>query len=265
MGLEIKNKLNHLLSIWPDRTLMTSRFLSHLNYSYQLIQKYAKSGWIRKVGQGAYTKLNDVIQWPGGVAALQQQLNLPVHVGGITALELHGLAHFLSMENLTKSSTNLYNTTFSKKPLPKWFLEFFPNCIYRQHHLFQNEMGLEEKQVDGITITISSPERAILEVLTLIPYDFDYAHAYQLCENLQLLRPNLMQQLLQQCTSVKVKRLFLYFADTHQLPLFSHLEFQSIALGKGKRTIGKGGHFIAKYQIAVPMMEIGEVGIEDDV
>ena len=94
---------------------------------------------------------------------------------------------------------------------------------------------------------------------------FNYHYAYELSENLQLLRPQLMQELLQKCLSVKVKRLFLYFAETHQLPCFPHLDRKTIELGKGKRLIPPGGHFIADYQISVPKQEIelgGEISEE---
>tara|TARA_B100000989_G_scaffold236433_2_gene183266 strand:+ start:22483 stop:22647 length:165 start_codon:yes stop_codon:yes gene_type:complete len=40
--------------------------------------------------------------------------------------------------------------------------------------------------------------------------------------------------------------------DDHQLPCFKHIDQSKINLGIGKRTIGKGGHYIKKYMLAVP-------------
>ncbi|QLH42448.1 MAG: type IV toxin-antitoxin system AbiEi family antitoxin domain-containing protein [Coxiellaceae bacterium] len=255
------NKIKQLLSKWPYGVVLTSYWLTKHGYYKQLIKKYCDSGWIRKVGQGAYLKIGEQLQWPGAVYALQKELNLPMHVGSITALELHGLAQNVAF-NETKSPFYLFNTTAHKKPLPKWFSEAFPECIYIQRHLFKRNENLESRKVDNVTIDIASPEQAILELLALVPQKFDYAHAHDLVENLRLLRPQITRTLLQQCLSIKVKRLFLYLAEKHHLPCFTHLNIKSLDLGKGKRKIGQGGHYIAKYQISVPILrEKEEEGI----
>lgn len=252
MSIENRQKINHLLSNWPDGVVYTSRWLTAHGYSLQLIKRYELSGWIRRLGQGAYLKLSDKAKLSGAVYSLQEQLRLLIHIGGVSALELSGLAQYIPIHDPSKYFKTLYNTTKVNSKLPKWFKEAFPNCNYRHYYLFENEIGLEERKVDGINIMVSSPERAILEVLALIPDKFEFYHAFELCENLQLLRPELVQGLLQECVSVKVKRLFLYFADVHNLPCFSHLDINSINLGKGKRSIVSGGHFVSKYQIVVP-------------
>ena len=42
-------------------------------------------------------RAGDRVDWIGGVYALQQQLRLPIHIGGKTALEMQGYAHFLPL------------------------------------------------------------------------------------------------------------------------------------------------------------------------
>ncbi len=101
-----------------------------------------------------------------------------------------------------------------------------------QKYLFDQEIGLDQKVVNNIELQVSSPERAILELLALVPQNFDYAHAYNLVENLQLVRPERLQQLLKCCLSIKTKRLFIYLAEKHQLPCFSHLNISELDLGK---------------------------------
>ena len=95
-------------------------------------------------------------------------------------------------------------------------------------------------------------------MLEFIPHAFDYEHAAHLIENLHFLRPVLLQKLLQQCTSIKVKRLFLYLAEKYQLPCFPHLDADQFDLSKGKRVIGKGGEYISTYQISVPKIATAE-------
>ena len=172
MSIYSKRKINILLNHWPSGVVMTSRWLSSNGYSFQLVRKYAESGWIKKIGYGAYTKLNDVPKWIGGLCALQDQLQLPIHIGGITAFEINGLGQYLSITGQGPKTIWLYNTTDKRFPLPKWFRLTFGHCLYRQYHLFEQEVGLEQKEIDGVTVMLASPERAILEILKLVPYDF---------------------------------------------------------------------------------------------
>jgi len=46
--------------------------------------------------------------------------------------------------------------------------------------------------------------------------------------------------------------LFLFLADFCNLPCFKQLDLKKINLGKGKRCIGTGGRYIAKYLISIP-------------
>ena len=67
-----------------------------------------------------------------------------------------------------------------------------------------------------------------------------------------LLRPKLMQSLLEQCASIKVRRLFLYLAERAALPVMRHLNLDRIDLGAGTRSIVPNGRYIAKYQLLLP-------------
>lgn len=52
-----------------------------------------------------------------------------------------------------------------------------------------------------------------MECLYLAPEKQQLLECYEMMEGLNNLRPNLVQQLLEACQSVKVKRLFLYMAE----------------------------------------------------
>jgi hypothetical protein len=108
------------------------------------------------------------------------------------------------------------------------------------------------KPIDGINVYLSSPERAALEVLYLVPNKQSFEEAFKLVETLSQLRPNLVQSLLEKCKSIKVKRLFLYLADKFQHPWLSRVDLSKVSLGHGNRVIGKGGNYDHKYQLSLP-------------
>jgi hypothetical protein len=73
-----------------------------------------------------------------------------------------------------------------------------------------------------------------------------------LMEGLSDLRPKQLQVLLGNCRSIKVKRLFFFFADRHQHAWLDKLDKGAVDLGKGKRALVKGGKLDPTYQITVP-------------
>ncbi|ACO31921.1 conserved domain protein [Acidobacterium capsulatum ATCC 51196] len=103
------------------------------------------------------------------------------------------------------------------------------------------------------TLTTSAPERAILEMLDELPRRESFHQVDVVMEGLANLRPQLLGKLLQECKSVKVKRLFLWYADRHGHAWFKHLDQSSVDLGKGKRQLVPQGHFDPRYQITLPM------------
>jgi hypothetical protein len=71
-------------------------------------------------------------------------------------------------------------------------------------------------------------------------------------EGLVNLSPRRLQKLLEDCKSVKVKRLFFFLADRHAHAWLKRTERGRIDLGKGKRMLVRGGKLDPKYQITVP-------------
>jgi hypothetical protein len=98
----------------------------------------------------------------------------------------------------------------------------------------------------------SSSERAILELLDEVPDRETFHQADVLFEGLRNLSPRKLQPLLQSCRSVKVKRLFMWFAERHEPPWLKALDRSGIDLGKGKRMLVKGGKLDSKFNITVP-------------
>ena len=245
-------KINKLLRHWPSGMVATSRWLEQQGISQQLTQRYQKSFWIDRIGHGAFIRYEDKVEWGGALFAVQKQLNLPIHAGGKTALQMLGFGHFLTLGR--KPSVALFGAPGKKLPL--WF-EAFRSKIdlhYFMVNLFSSTdpLGLTKKSMGAFEIILSTPERAIMEYLYLVPQEASFEEAGLLMEGLNALRPKLVQTLLEKCRSIKVKRLFLHLAEKKNLPWIKKVNTARLNLGKGKRSLIKGGHFDKKYQISVP-------------
>ncbi|MEI7748732.1 MAG: type IV toxin-antitoxin system AbiEi family antitoxin domain-containing protein, partial [Chlorobiaceae bacterium] len=75
---------------------------------------------------------------------------------------------------------------------------------------------------------------------------------YQIMEGLTTLRPQIVKDLLEQCRSIKVKRLFLYMAEKAGHEWYNRLDYAKLDLGKGARSIVKGGVYVEKYALNLP-------------
>ncbi len=104
----------------------------------------------------------------------------------------------------------------------------------------------------GLTLTMSTPERAILELLDEVPKREAFHQADVLMEGLRNLSRGGYQALLVDCKNVKVKRLFFRFADRHNHAWLHKIDRSAIDLGKGKRMLVRGGKLDPKYNITVP-------------
>lgn len=243
-------KLNRLMHNWPRGAVFTAKALKDHGIFKGDIAQYRKNKWLKAIGHGAYARVGDSPDWTGAVYALQHQLKLQVHVGGESALHMSGYGHFLPLSKMI-----VYLFSKSKTKLPKWFLEydwnvdirFMTNSLFNPFDFARTKLDIGAYEIWG-----ASPERAILEVLHLIPKQQDFRGGLLLLENLTTLRPKLLQSLLENCTSIKVKRLFFFLADYLNHPWFKKLSVSRINLGSGKREIIKNGKLDKKYKITVP-------------
>lgn len=249
MSVENRNKLKNLLLSWVDSSVATSKWLLSQGITPQLAKKYLEHGWLTAIGHGAYKKLNDAVSWQGGLHSLQAQLNLPVHLGGLSALSFHGVSHYV---RLGKEPLFLFTPT--EAHLPKWFCthDWGRSVNIVKTNFLPKEIGIKTYRDDNFELKYASVERAILELLYLAPKKIDLVECHQIMIGLQTLRPDLVQTLLEECHSVKVKRLFLYMADAARLPVMKHLNLEKIDLGKGERSIVSHGKYDSKYRLMLP-------------
>ncbi|MBW7909586.1 MAG: type IV toxin-antitoxin system AbiEi family antitoxin [Kiritimatiellae bacterium] len=251
------SKLNRVLTKLSPGVVATQAWLEKLGVYRQLTQRYVASGWIKKLGHGAFVRSGDSVDWLGAVYALQEQLNLRVHVAADTALQLKGLGHFLPLGG--KQVVHLFGDPGTA--LPSWFTRHSWNVQVRYHQprLFDNanDAGFGDIKHGPFPVRSSSPERSIFEVIYLATNNPSLEHAHELLSGLSTLRPDEIQALLHVCRSVRVKRYFLWSAETIGHAWFAKVNTRRVDLGSGKRQLFKGGVYDAKYRITVPPVKEG--------
>lgn len=238
-----------MLELHKPGTVALAKWLENLDISRELQKNYKKSGWLEKLGPGAYKRPADQVTWQGGLYAIQQQAKLKIHAGALTALSLQGQSHYFRV-----SSEEIFLFSTHKTILPQWFKAYGwgQKVQYIKTAFLPEDLGLNQYEVKNFSITISAPERAILECLYLAPAKLDLIECYHLMEGLSNLRPKLMQELLEKCSSVKVKRLVLLMASKAQHQWLTFIDLKKIDLGKGDRSITKGGVYNAQFHISIP-------------
>jgi len=248
--MDSKTKINSLIQSLPRGSVLLPSWLLSQGYSYELQQSYRKGNWLKSIGKGAMLKSGDPLVLTGALSALQKVENLNIHVGGRSALELQGLAHYLQINN---PETTLFLNSRAK--LPIWFENNDWNAklkIFRLS-LFNDEMlGMTNFQEGELAMRISNPARAIMECLALCPDKFPLSESFELMEGLGALRPAKVQELLENCKSLKTKRLFLHFAERANHNWFKYLDLSKIDLGVGKRSLVESGVLISKYKLVLP-------------
>ncbi|MFA4874263.1 MAG: type IV toxin-antitoxin system AbiEi family antitoxin domain-containing protein, partial [bacterium] len=166
--------------------------------------------------------------------------------------QLKGYAHFLPLGK--RPQVFLFGSRLTK--LPSWFQkhDWGASIEYLMTNLFPEklESGLTTHDLGSYSISVSAPERAIMELLHIVPQRQSFEEARLLMEGLTTLRSQLVQELLELCRSVKVKRLFLFLAEECHHSWMKQLKTTKINLGKGKRFIIQNGRLDPIYNITVP-------------
>jgi len=273
--MQTTKKLNQLGRQLPEGLLVDSAWLSAAGYSSSLRAKYVVAGWLEQPARRVYRRPRGQLSWQQVVTSLQTLLGYALVVGGRTALELQGYTHYLS-EGV--SEVHLHGPV---KP-PSWVV----TLPLKEQFIYHNSKPLFGNDIDKVVfpplvagvpsqdhtdrpfqeaglrtlpwgqwnwpLTVAAPERAILELFDEFPDHESFHQADMLMEGLSDLAPSRLQTLLTRCRSVKVKRLFFFFADRHQHAWLKHLDRATIDLGSGKRMLVKEGRLDQTYQITVP-------------
>lgn len=281
MGIEKPSKINSLQRDLQEGLLATAAWLNGKGYSDQLLKKYREAGWLESPAHGVYRRPGPPLKWQHVVYSLGRMLERPPHVGGLSALELRGYAHFLKPRG--PGRIHLYCDT----RLPAWAhrLKVPEKFVEHRNRLFASRLQVaalvgndktgQTQTNDAIhgglstepwgpwdwDLVYSTPEQAILEFLDEVPARQSVEHADALLAGLADLSSRRLLKLLVACRSVKVKRLFLALASrrnhTWAKSVVEAADRGEIDLGKGKRSLVPGGKLHPKYLITLP--EISDV------
>lgn len=228
--------IKRLVASAPRGRPMDLSALKEFGVSAFLAARHAQSGWLKRLEQGVYLLTGDVLVRDQCLLFLQMRIK-GLHVGGKAALGWQGVRHNLSpREQLTLWGED------KRAKLPQWFVEQFP-ASYRAATLFAPQAGsLGLGTPPGVTdgVSVSVPERAVLEMLYEVGKSQDMEEARNLFEGLRGLRLEVMGEMLTQCASVKTVRLFLLWArETGVLDVASLKEKYALPQGSSSRWIGR--------------------------
>jgi hypothetical protein len=240
-----------LEQILPEGLVVDRAWLNAQGVSRSSIDYYLRAGRLEAVARGAYRRPGPALKWEHLVYSLQE-LGYPIHVGGRAALELQGYTHYLSMSG--KQQIDLYGV----RHIPSSLLTNSASIKLEMHsvELF-SKLPAEAISTKPFghwdwLIRYATPELALLELLAAVNNDTDFSVADKFFEFAVTLRPTLVNTLLDVCTQVKAKRLFLWFATRHNHPWLKQINTSKVNLGGGKRVIVTGGALDKQYQITVP-------------
>ncbi|HPW67189.1 MAG TPA: type IV toxin-antitoxin system AbiEi family antitoxin [Salinivirgaceae bacterium] len=248
--MDNKTKINTLIQSLPKGSVLLPAWLKSQGYSYELQQSYRKSGWLKSIGKGAMLKSGDTLVLAGALSALQSVEKCDIHIGGRSALEMQGFAHYLQI-----NSQEITLFVRGRVKLPRWFTDNDWNAqttIFRLTVFANEALGMTDFTEGELTMKISTPARAMVECLVLCPDKFSLTEAFELMEGLGSLRPAKVQELLESCKLIKAKRLFLYFAEKANHTWFKYLDINKIDLGVGNRSLVESGVFVPKYKLVLP-------------
>lgn len=245
-----------LQKILPLDMIATKSWLEAQGFSIHFLDNAVRNHTLLPLVPGVYARQEIRLTWKGIVTSLQRMTDVPIHPGGLTALELEGLGHYLSKGN--KPRIQIYSDTTPPRWLPRIHVsaEFewhgtrrlWPESVMKNTKLLRQDTWQETCP----PLLYSCPEKAILELLSEVPKTISFEHADQLMQGMSNLSPRKLNELLSACGNVKVKRLFLWLAGRHQHAWFKHLTPNLYDLGTGKRLIAKDGRLEPTLQITVP-------------
>ncbi len=247
-----------LQQLLPEGIVVTRKWLAeNANLEKHAIDNLVKSEQLRLLNKGLYTRGYTKISWQSIVYTLQVVMKLDYVVGGISALELNGYSHYLPIAE--KKIIHIYGNNV----LPSWANEIVEHVTFVKHtrNVFFENLTAEKADDFSVLLDwregyeplkISCPEKACLEMLNEIPHKISFEHADQLIQGMTNLSPRALQKLLEQCTNIKVKRLFLWFGFKHNYAWFDKLKTDQLNLGSGNRMVIEGGRLDKTYHITVP-------------
>ncbi len=252
MTIQKENKLNRLVHSLPEGLLADAAWFERNGYSRSLRNQYVTTGWLEQTARGVFRRPRGQLSWEQVVISMQTLLAYPISVGGSSALEWQGYAHYLpqSQKELHLYSDKKMPSWLHKLPLQLRFITHNRRRIWSNNKSFAGAFSLNSPPKEGANLAgdlrvlhwgqwnwpmvVSSPERAYLELLDELPKNDTFHSADVMMEGLVNISPRRMQALLEVTKSIKVKRLFFFFADRHQQQWLGRIKRDLIDMGTGR-------------------------------
>lgn len=241
MAIKIKNILESI----PKGGVLLGAWMTRQGLSRTEQVSYVRSGWLERIDRGVYKIADSEVKIYPALVSLSMQSDFQYHIGAFTALDLKGFSHF---GQLGRPKVFVY----APKKKPDWISDYDNEIelVSKTNNKYE-EIGITEYETDGLTLRISSPERAFFECLDMIPLEANPMDLYYIMEMLTTLRPRMLMRLLEH-SSIKSRRLFLYMAKKASHPWYDNLELSRVNLGNGDRSISVGGVYDSEYKIVIP-------------
>ncbi|MDE5881667.1 MAG: type IV toxin-antitoxin system AbiEi family antitoxin [Muribaculaceae bacterium] len=247
MDILLGSKINRLLSYGVYGGLFFSEWLSKMGYSAQLVKRYKDNGWLEALANGVMFRRNEKLSALAAVHSFNTQTGKNVRIAAHSALELHGFSHYIPM-----GKSKLMISFDPLKP-KEWIKsdKFDMSIVSFSTGIFTDPQTQLLKK-DNLKLIVSTPEQAFLECLHLVPTHYNYMDLYYLMEQLTSLDPQGVQKALENTSSQRVKRMFLYMAEKASHYWFDMLNPDTLGITGSKLQLVENGTYISKYKITVP-------------
>lgn len=229
------NKLKDLYAQLAPGTPVSSTQLLQLGVSPDLAAYYARAGWLVRLARGVYRRPEQSLLLAPSLKLLEQHIE-GLHVGGKTALEWHGIQH----QVIQQETLHLFG--WSAARIPQWFVGEFPAHFHRMR-LFKEKphalLHVAPFANEADKPQVSSPERALLELLNEVGVRHPLSEVRELMESTYTLRGSVLAELLKRCTRVKTVRLCLQLGRELALPWMTQLNPAKLPTGGTRPWVGR--------------------------
>ena len=260
-------KLYALVNEVPQGCIIDGDWLDWAGIGRNNARSYVKSGLLERIAHGVYRRPFPAsspefrVEWDTVLRSLRWLMGWTGHIGGESALSHHGFIH--DAEFWTTS------VFVHGDRLPTW-IDRIP-CAQEFHRrpltLFKGPlgMGVGSARPKGDTVTsrwplwYSTPERALLEALSEVPHMVEFYSIDKAVQSMwSRVSADNFNELLQACTSYKVRRLFCVFGERHDHRWWSKIDLDSLDLGRGVSNLARqDGKTHPDFQVKLPPEYIG--------
>ncbi|WP_425952995.1 type IV toxin-antitoxin system AbiEi family antitoxin domain-containing protein [Ralstonia pseudosolanacearum] len=227
--------LQRLMEYAPRGQPLDHEMLRDIGVSPRITSYMVDAGWLQRLSYGAYLLTGDSPSRDGIIAFLSRRIP-GLHVGGKTALDWHGGRQtYAGSQRVVLWGLKPYS-------FPDW-VDAHIGFSYQTTRLFGepilSEKGLKPLPGGNPHVLVSVPERALLELASDIGKGQSMDEAAKLTAMLDSIRPNVLDDLMSQCTRVKVVKLVRDLGHKSGFAWGTDLQKHVDRLGPGKRWSNK--------------------------